>query len=331
MTKRDQPYQGTDEWIAERRGGFGASDVPTLVDGDERHWNELMLRKLNILPEIESSETMELGKEFEPTIRKLAAKRIGEEIIRVNRILRHPEHDEVRASLDGVRKRGRRPVELKKWGWRTDDFGPENSDQVPDRMLYQVEQQLAVTGHDVADLFVLFAAVEMRHYVIGRDESIIDDILNIEVAAYEYIRRGEVPPWPGPAPERPQLKADEVAADDELVELVFHHDIAKVRFDAAEAELEEVKDDLRRRLLEAGGTRGTLPDGRAFSVSHRSNRDGQNVAWEPIAAGYRRRLLELGEPEERLDFVSNALTTVKVGARPLRVTVAKPKKEEKAA
>ena len=330
MSDRRQ-YQGTEAWLKERKSGFGSSDVPTLVDGDERAWNELMLRKLNVLPEVESTETMELGKAFEPTIRKLASKRIGEEIIRVNQILRHPDQPITLASLDGVRKRGRKPVELKKWGWRTDDFGREGSDQVPMRMYHQVQQQLAVTGHDEADLFVLFAAVELAHFRIGRDQVEIDGILSLEAGAWQYIERGEVPPWPGPAPERPQLKADEIEPDEELISLVQAHDIYKAEYEAAEADLERVKRQLRDRLAEAGGTRGQLPDGRAFSVAHRPNRDGENVAWESIAAGYRRKLLELGVPEQELDFVSTALTVPKPGNRPLRVTVSKPKKEQAAA
>lgn len=324
-------YQGTDAWLNERRGGFGSSDVPTLVDGDERSWNELMLRKLNILPEVVSTETMELGKRLEPVIRQLAAERLGEPIIRVNSILRHPEHDEVRASLDGVRKRGRRPVELKKWGWRSDDFGPENSDQVPLRMVYQVQQQLAVTGHDVADLFVLFAGTELTRYEIGRDDGMIDEILTLEVAAFEYIRRGEVPPWPGPAPERPQLKADEVEADEQLVAMVENHEASRRMFDEAERELDEAKLALRSRLADVGGTRGQLPDGRRFSVAYRPNRDGAQVGWESIAAGFRKKLLELGVSEQELDFTTSALTTVRPGNRPLRVTVSKPKKEKAAA
>lgn len=322
-------YQGTPAWREERRGGFGASDAPTLVDGDERQWNELMLRKLGILPEIESTETMELGKRLEPVIRQLASERIGEPIVRVNRILRHPEHDVVRASLDGVRKRGRKPVELKKYGWRTDDFGPEGSDIVPDRMRYQVEQILAVTGQDEADLFVLFAGAELVRYRIGRDEPTIDGILQIELRAWEYIARGEVPPWPGPAPTRPELKVDEVPADEEIVELVLAHQAAAAEFDAAEEALNRAKDALRDRLVEVGGTRGQLPDGTPFSVAHRPNRDGQQTGWESVAAGYRKKLLELGVSEQELDFTQTALTVVKPGARPLRVTVSKRK--EKAA
>lgn len=324
-------YQGTEAWLKERSTGFGSSDVPTLVDGDERSWNELMLRKLGILPEVESTETMELGKRLEPVIRQLAAERLGEPIVRVNRILRHPEQPFTLASLDGVRKRGRRPVELKKWGFRSADFGAEGSEQVPERMWHQVQQQLAVTGHDEADLFVLFAAVELVRYRIGRDDTAITDILSLEAGAWAYIQRGEVPPWPGPAPERVQLLADEIPADDRLVALVESHDAARRMVEAAERELDEVKFELRRALAEVGGTRGELPDGRRFSVAYRPNRDGEQVAWESIAAGYRKKLLELGVPESELDFTTTALTTVRPGIRPLRVTVSKPKKEKAAA
>lgn len=326
-----QPYQGSDAWLEERRGGYGSSDIPVLTDGDEQAWVRLHLRKLGILPEQEATESMEIGKRLEPAIARMVQDRIGEPVIRVNRILRHPELDFVRASLDRVRKRGRRPIELKKWGWRTDDFGPEDSSIVPPAMLYQVQQQLAVTGQPEADLFVLFAGVELRRYRIGADRELMDELIALEAAAWPFVARGEVPPWPGPAPERPQLKSDEIPADDDLVELVFAHDVASLRVDAAEAELDDIKKRLRVRLEEAGGTRGELPDGRRFSVSHRPNRDSTVVGWEHLYLSARKRLLELGTPPEELDFAVNALTVTKPGARPLRVSIAKPKEERDAA
>lgn len=323
MSPTRTPYQGTPEWLEERRGGYGSSDVPVLTDGDEQRWNELHLRKLGILPERESSETMELGRRLEPSIARLVAERIGEPIIRVNRILRHPDLDFVRASLDRVRKRGRKPVELKKWGWRTDDFGPPLSDVVPQSMRMQVMQQLAVTGQPEADLFVLFAGVELRHYRIGADDGLIDELLGLEVAAFAYLQRGEVPPWPGPAPERPQLKVDEIPADDELIALVATHEEAAASYDQADTALKTVKGLLRSRLDEAGGTRGQLPDGRRFSVSHRPNRDSTTVQWELLYQAARKRLLELGVSEAEIDFAATTLTTTHPGARPLRVTIAK--------
>jgi putative phage-type endonuclease len=326
-----QPYQGSPAWLEERRGGYGSSDVPILVDGDEEAWNRLHLRKLGILPEAESTETMELGRRLEPAIARLVADRLGEPVIRVNRILRHPELPMVRASLDRVRKRGRKPVELKKWGWRTDEFGPDGTDQVPLSMLYQVQQQLAVTGKPEADLFVLFAGVALGHYRIGADGALIDELLSLEVAAHAYLARGEMPPWPGPAPERPTLKVDEIAADEELVALVAAHEEATGAYDEADAALQTVKGLLRSRLLEVGGTRGVLPDGRRFSVSHRPNRDGSRTSWEHLYLAARKRLLEMGVDEAELDFAVSALTTTHPGARPLRVTIAKPKESKHAA
>lgn len=318
-------YQGTPAWLEERRGGYGSSDVPVLTDGDEQAWVRLHLRKLGVLPEQEATESMELGKRLEPAIARMVQERLGEPVIKVNRILRHRELDFVRASLDRVRKRGRKPIELKKWGFRTEAFGPEGSDIVPASMLMQVQQQLAVTMQPEADLFVLFAGVELVHYRIGRDAGLVDELLALETAAWAYVARGEVPAWPGPAPERPQLKVDEIEPDDELIELVALHLEAQADFDESEKTLKAIKGRLRSRLEEAGGTRGQLPDGRRFSVSHRPNRDSQVVDWEHLYLGARKRLLELGVSEQELDFASNALTTTHPGARPLRVTVSQPK------
>jgi putative phage-type endonuclease len=326
-----QPYQGSPAWLEERRGGYGSSDVPILTDGDEQAWVRLHLRKLGVLPEQETTESMEIGKDLEPAIARMVQRRLGEPVIRVNRILRHPELDFVRASLDRRTKRGHKPIELKKWGFRTEQFGPEGSAYVPTSMLYQVQQQLAVTRQPEADLFVLFAGVELRRYRIGADQGLIDDLIALEAAAWPFVERGEVPAWPGPAPERPQLKADEIPADDEILMLIEAHEVAAVEAEQAEEALKSVKDRLRVRLEEAGGTRGALGDGRRFSVSHRPNRDSTVVDWEHLYIAARKRLRELGISEEELDFASNVLTTTRPGARPLRVTISQPKEERSAA
>lgn len=324
--------QGTPEWREWRRGGYGASDVGTLVDGDERAWNELHLQKLGILPDPAPTEAMEYGTEVEDVIARAYAKREREPVIRVPWGLQHPEIPAARASLDRRRRRGRVIVELKSWSYPSADFGPDGSDQVPMRWVYQVHQQMLVAGDARADIAVLFGASKrMRVYRIGRDQGLIDEVVALETAAWIYVQRGEVPPWPGPAPERPQLKADEIPADDELVELVYRHDIASVQADAAAAALKEVKDELRERLHDVGGTRGVLPDGRPFSVGHRPNRDGTQVGWESLYTAARKRLLELGVPEADLDFAVTALTTTKPGARPLNVRIAEEARTHAAA
>jgi putative phage-type endonuclease len=317
-------FQGSEEWLAWRRGGYGASDAPTLVLGDEKAWQELHAVKLGLIPDPEATEAMEWGKRLEDVIAHRYAEQEGEPVIRVDQPLEHPDLPFVRASLDRRRKRGRVVVELKAWSFKSTDFGPDGSDQVPDRMYYQVQQQLAVTAYDQADLAVFFGASKhLSVFHLGRDQATIDDLLALESENWAHIAAGRMPPWPGPIAERALLRADEISADTDLVALVEAHAAAAAASDMAANLLEQVRGQLRERLRDVGGARGLLATGQRFSVAYRPNRDSVTSNWEQIAAGYRRRLLELGVPESELQFTESALTVVKPGARPLVVRLAK--------
>lgn len=316
---------GSPEWIAWRRQGYGASDAHTLLSGDEKRWRQLHAVKLGLIDDAEATEPMRWGLELEDTIARAYAEREGEPVQKVPPMV-HAELPHVRASLDRRRRRGHVAVELKSWSYKTADFGPDRSDQVPERFYAQVQQQLAVTGWDRADVAVLFGATKrLEVYRIGRDQTLIDSILAIETAAWTYVERGQMPPWPGPAEMRPDLRVDEVEPDEEIVELIAAYELAKRTVDDDEALLEAVKNRLRMRLAEAGGTRGQLPDGRRFSVAHRPEKQRLSTDWEHVAAGYRKRLEELGVPAEELDFPVTALTVPEAARRPLRVSIAKPK------
>lgn len=340
MTSR-APYQGTDAWREERRSGYGASDAPILVEGDELAWKQLHGVKLGILPEREASETMELGKRLEHLILRMAAERSGEPIVRVNRILRHPELPYVFASLDGRRKRGdRRPVEAKKWAFKGDEWGPAGTDIVPTKILYQVQQQIAVVGADAVDVWVLFAGAKLEQFTVGRDEGVIHELLSLETAAWAFVARGEIPPWPGQAPRRITLAADEIAVDETLLNLVEIEQDAERRSTAAEQELEDAKDRIRALLADVGGAKGVMPDGRRLSISHRPQDPAQRVVWEQVAAAYRKALENvlaassalrtprqlrpaLDQAQAAIASAERALTVTAAGKRPLRITVGK--------
>ena len=320
MTRR--AHQGSPEWHEERRTGYGASDAPILIEGDEERWRLLHAVKLGLVPDAEGTETMELGKRLEDAIAQVASERLGEPLVRVNQIVRHREHRFVFASLDRRRKRGnRRPLEVKKWAYKGEDWGPEGSDEVPDKIRWQLQQQAAVTNADAIDVAVLFAGQKIEMFTVGRDETEIEEIIQLEAAAWAYVERGEMPPWPGPAARRPTLRADEIPADESLTALVDDYLQIKADLKAVEKQEAEAKERLRQSLADVGGARGVLPSGLPFTVTHRPSKDATPVPWKELAAGYRRRLLELGVPEAELAFAETALTTVKPGPRPIRVTV----------
>jgi hypothetical protein len=209
-------------------------------------------------------------------------------------------------------------VELKKWGFAGHDFGPDGSDQVPDSFAYQVQQQMAVTGLPVADIAVLFAGRELRVYTLGRDEGTIDQLLSLEERVWAYVARGEAPPWPGPAPVRPVLAADEIEADEDLTAKVLAYRAAEAAANEATGVMDDLKAHIKERLDLVAGVRG---DG--FRITYRPNRDSVKVAWEQVAAAYRKAAIERGADQAQLAAIESLFTTTAPGIRPLRITTEK--------
>lgn len=319
---------GSPEWLEWRRTGYGASDAWTLLTGSEERWRTLHAVKLGLITEEEANPRMRWGLRLEDTIAAAYTEQTGQPVERVHAGLQHPDLPQMRATLDRRRKRGRVVVELKAWGVKTDDFGPDGGDLVPDGMLAQVQQQMAVTGYDQADVAVLFGLTKtLEVYVIGRDQGLIDSLAAVEREAWAYVERGQMPPYPGEAVRRATLKDDELPASDDVVEVVAELERAQAVRDAAEEYVEGIRVGLRRRLEVYGGTRGLLPDGRAFTVTHRYEKDRTRTDWEHVAQGYRHRLEELGVAADELEFPVTALTLTEAPRRPLRVSIKKPKEE----
>jgi putative phage-type endonuclease len=324
-------YQGTPAWYAERRTGYGASDAPILIAGDEGAWRQLHGEKLGLLPERAATETMDLGKQLEHTILRMGAEREGWRVHRVNHIIRHPDLSHVFASLDGRKLGDRRPVEVKKWAVKGDDWGPAGSDIVPVKILYQLQQQAAVTGADAVEVLVLFGGSKLERFTVGRDASMIDEILGLETAAWAYVARGEMPPWPGQAPLRIVLASDEIEVDDTLRNLIEIHEAADVAAKRADQDLKDAKDRIRAALSDAGAAKGVMADGRRVSVAHRPQEPRVTTDWKLVASALKQRLTEViaeAGPEfyDRLpDDIEAMFTTTSEPQRPLRVTVKEPR------
>jgi predicted phage-related endonuclease len=330
-------YQNTPAWYAERRTGYGASDAPILIEGNEADWRQLHGEKLGLLPDREGSETMELGKRLEDVIARIGAEREGWRLARVNRIVRHPELHHVFASLDRRLVGGtRRPVEVKKWAYKGDDWGPAGGDVVPVRILYQLQQQAAVTGADAIEVIVLFGGAKVERFTVGRDGAMIDEILELETAAWAYVERGEMPPWPGQAPRRIVLATDEIVADDTILNLVEIHEEANLAVKEAEQVLRDAKDRLRATLADVGAAKGVDALGRRVSISHRPSEPSTTTDWRLVAQAYRKWIEDLDAaldpspsgprptptvPRPDLDRIIDDFTSTNKPRRDLRVTV----------
>ena len=68
---------------------------------------------------------------------------------------------------------------------------------MPEYVQLQVMHQLAVTGHQAADVAVLIGGQELQVHRIERDESLISNLTELERQFWGYVERNEAPPADG--------------------------------------------------------------------------------------------------------------------------------------
>lgn len=335
--ERTPLVQGSPEWHEWRRTGVGSSDIP-VITGDAHYGDVATLyqEKLGYTATRVETDFMAAGKRLEKVIAGWYQEDTGHPVRTVNFGLRDRERRFMIASLDReatiVGKR--RPLEIKTAAAPGDEWGKTSldnpSDVIPDRYLEQVQWQAAVSGADVVDLAVFFFSTRRwEPYRIGRDQGVIDELVEYGAAFWRCVET-RTAPEPVEHRLRLPLRADEIEADEALIELVELHDELHAEKDAAEASLAEVKAELRQKLDDVGGVRGP-----GFRVHYRHNADSTVTNWEAVAGAYRTRLelvaSTLVAPSSRDDVVADLddiladLTSLKPGARPLVVRRQKEK------
>ena len=149
--------QNTDEWLAMRRTGVTASELP-VITGNRPGLVELWAYKAGLIeredPDPATQELFDIGHALEPVIADLYTGKTGRRVKRVTQMLRHPRHDWLFASLDRVSaEAGERIIVELKWApHRRWDAGDET---VPADVQDQVQAQMLVSGYPMAHVAVL--------------------------------------------------------------------------------------------------------------------------------------------------------------------------------
>lgn len=182
---------------SERRGYIGGSDAPVVAGLSP--WKtpyQLWLEKTGEEPEadLSANERVYWGVVLEEIVAKEYAKRNGVKIRRVNKLLKHPEYDWMGAHIDRDILNSDRILEVKTTS-RTEDWGEENTDAIPDHYFAQVQHYLAVTGAAACDVAVLMFGQTYRQYTVERDEGFIAGLIEIEKDFWQHVIDG-IPPTP---------------------------------------------------------------------------------------------------------------------------------------
>lgn len=180
-----------------RQDFIGSTDAGVIA-GVDPYKSVLELyheKKGDLTPEvIDDKPAVHFGKVLEGVIAEEYARRTGTKVRRVNQHKFHKDLTWMAAQIDRDIVASDRQLECKTAGFmQRDTWGPDGSDEVPERYLLQCQHALAVTGNVLCDLAVLIGGQDFRVYPLPRDESIIDNLITLEVQFWERLQSGHEP------------------------------------------------------------------------------------------------------------------------------------------
>lgn len=186
--------QNTDEWLALRRTGVTASELP-IIAGNRPGLVELWAYKSGLIeredPDPATQELFDIGHALEPVIADLYSRKAGRPVRRVARMIRHPQHEWLFASLDRVSavKGERIIVELKYAPHRRWDDGIE---AVPADVQDQVQTQMLVSGYPMAHVAVLVGG-RVDWHEVPADPEYQDALLRMATRFRQQVLTGQRP------------------------------------------------------------------------------------------------------------------------------------------
>ncbi len=304
------PLQNTPEWVAWRRGGIGASEIPAIL-GDDPYRSEYelaLLKRGDMAPE-PSNPAMEWGHRVQRMALAAHAEESGLRIRNVRTTLTSKRYPHVYASLDGRVVGERRGIEVKLTRvW----------EEPPRRVVIQCQVQMAVADLESVDVVRVGMGYQAPAvYRILRDDQLIDELLPLAEAWFvRYVVGDELPPIDGSRGASrhldrisgpPEMVA---SADQAALAALLHQLKATVKTTEAEHDL------VINRLKESMAGAETLT-GSGFRVAWRRQKPRQTVDWRALAAHYRSMS---DAPPDALDEIEQRHTSASEGARPFRVS-----------
>jgi putative phage-type endonuclease len=180
------------QWLEERRKGIGGSDVAAIMGLSP--WKtayQVYREKRKEVEDWAGNELTDWGKRMEPAIRQWYSDTTGRDVRLPDKILYHPAHPFMLASLDGFTDDGR-VVEIKT-GRSGKGWGEPETNQVPDYYALQVHHYMTVTGFQVADIPVSIAGSSPSLYIVEADKEISEMIIEACAKFWERVVNGNPP------------------------------------------------------------------------------------------------------------------------------------------
>lgn len=248
----------TAEQIETRKRGVGGSEILAAIGKDPRCSRlELYKRKVGELPELDLSdnERVRFGNLLEPVIRGEFSRRMGCEVIVPTQTLIHPNAP-LLGHPDGWMPALSKGLEIKTADkYEADEFGEQDSDQVPVRYLVQCAAYMALTDAESWYLCVLIGGNDLRTYEIPRDPQIEAAVLAGASEFWSHVER-RTPPDPM-TPEEVRLRWPKDTGATAVASLEASSacwQLRDVKHELKQFELreEELRSEIQRCMQEAG-------------------------------------------------------------------------------
>jgi len=252
------------EWLEWRRRGIGSSDAPAiagLVPGRTPLlvWAE---KVGEVAPSVEPpSEEALWGQLLEDIIAREVERRTGFRVRRRRAIIQHDTYNFMLANLDRLIHDPQFPravpLEIKTTSaHRRDEW---DDDGVPERVLVQVQHQIATTGAPAAYVAALIGGQRLVIRTVPRDDELIRDLIELEREFWRLVETKTPPPWDGSDVASELLRkryprateGAEIVLPPDAIALIERYEDAQRRAKEAEAEAEAAKQALQAMLGDA--------------------------------------------------------------------------------
>jgi len=252
------------EWLRWRRGGISASDA-AIIAGEVKKPSrvDLWLEKLGKGTAVEPNEAMVFGKNMEDALAKMYKWRTYRGLAETQICCEADGTSfPMRATLDAIDECGD-IVEFKAVSIGGARYWPEDgdSDNLPPRVIYQVQHQMRVADRDRCFVFAGIP-LETRIYEVIRNDEIIGPLMDLEERFWRCVVEEECP---DDVDAETFLKAfgvreHRVGLSINVQDTVDAYELIGSQLRELEAEKKRLKDGI---LAALGGNRfGELPDGR---------------------------------------------------------------------
>jgi len=282
----------TDKQRAERQSGIFSSDVPRIMAGDGVR---VALEKLGELERENLDDVVEvqIGNLVEPRILDAYEAQFGKLTVRSPDTMRHQVHNWLGAHVDGLAPS--KVIEAKSVGWyMRQEWGEPGTDEVPDRVLWQVQEQLAVAGCSVGEVPVCFIDEKslkelltgklppIAVYLIPADRDLEAYIVERCAKVWQHVQARTLPDPETPRDARLLYRKDSgavIEADEAIAALHADLLVKQAAEKAVKANVDDLKAQIQAFMKDASELRYR---GRTLATwKKEKDRDGYFVAARP--------------------------------------------------